>query len=309
MNINEILNIKYPIIQGGMAHISRASLAAAVSNAGGLGQIASGGFKAGEVREEIRKVRKLTDKPFGVNVVLMNEDVEDLVKVIIEERVEIITCGAGNPAPFFEKWLDAGIKVIPVIANVKMAKKVEQLGATALVFEGAEAGGHIGSLNTFAELPAIKDSVNIPVIGAGGVYTGKQMLAAEILGASGVQIGTKLLTAEETPVHENFKRALIEAKDSDIMVTGIRTKMPTRVLKNDLAKKLNEIEMSAGDLDEFFKLTKGSGKKAVEGDANWGSIYTGEGLYFLNKIESVREILDDLMKEYEEAKKYFKENL
>lgn len=309
MDINKIFDIKYPIIQGAMANITTAQFAAKVSEAGGLGLIASGGFTAEEVREEIRKIRKLTDKPFGVNIVILNKDIDKLADVVIEEGVKIITVGAGNPKPYFKKWLSAGIKVIPIIANTKMAKSVEKEGATAIIFEGAEAGGHIGSLHTFPELPAIVDSVKIPVISAGGIYLGKHIFAAEVLGARGVQIGTKLLLAKETPVADAFKEALINAKDSDTLVTGIRTKGPCRVIKNKLSLKLNQIEMSGGDLEKFFELATGSGKKAVIGNVDEGSIYAGEGLYYLNKIESLKDILDNLMEDYEKVKKEWKGKL
>ena len=306
MKIDKLLNIKYPIIQGGMAYISTSALAAAVSNAGGLGQVATGGFSPDEIRREIRKTKELTDKPFGVNVVLMHPDVDEIIDIVIDEGVKIITCGAGNPAPYFKKWLEADLIVIPIIANVKMAKKVEALGAKACVFEGAEAGGHIGYLNTFPELPAIVDSVNIPVIAAGGVYTGRHIFAAEVLGASGVQIGTRLLVAKETPTVEAYKKALINADDTDSIVTGITTKMPSRVFKNKLAQRLNEIETSQGDMEEFFNLAEGSGKRAVEGDIEGGSIFCGQGLFYLNRIEGVKEILDNLMKEYKSIRGNFK---
>lgn len=303
MNINNILNIKYPIIQGGMAHISTAEFAAKVSELGALGQIASGGFTAEQVRSGIKKIRTLTDKAFGVNVVILNKDIDKLAEVVIEEKVDIITVGAGNPKPYMKKWIDAGIRVIPIIANIKMAKSVEALGASAVIFEGAEAGGHIGSLNTFPELPAIVDSVNIPVICAGGVYNGKHMFAAEVLGACGVQIGSRLLVAEETPIDEAYKKALIEGKDSDTIVTGITTKAPVRVIKNELAKRLNEIEIGSKDMDEFFKLATGSTKRAVDGDIDMGSILCGQGIYYLNKIESLKDIIENLMKDYLQVKK------
>ncbi|WP_138159386.1 NAD(P)H-dependent flavin oxidoreductase [Peptoniphilus catoniae] len=306
MKIDKLLNIKYPIIQGGMAYISTSALAAAVSNAGGLGQVATGGFSPDEIRREIRKTKELTDKPFGVNVVLMHPDVDEIIDIVIDEGVKIITCGAGNPAPYFKKWLEADLIVIPIIASVKMAKKVEALGAKACAFEGAEAGGHIGYLNTFPELPAIVDSVNIPVIAAGGVYTGRHIFAAEVLGASGVQIGTRLLVAKETPTVEAYKKALINADDTDSIVTGITTKMPSRVFKNKLAQRLNEIETSQGDMEEFFNLAEGSGKRAVEGDIEGGSIFCGQGLFYLNRIEGVKEILDNLMKEYKSIRGNFK---
>lgn len=309
MKIHDILNIKYPILQGAMANISTAELAGAVSEAGGLGMIASGGFSPEEVRSEIRKIKKMTDKPFGVNMVMIHPEIHELNKIIVEEGVKIITCGAGNPEKYFDYWLKNGLKVIPIIANKKMAQKVESLGATACVFEGAEAGGHIGKLNTFPALPEIADSVKIPVISAGGIYTGRQILAAEILGASGVQMGTRFLVSREAPIHENFKKLLIDASDRDTIVTGITTSHPIRCYKNKLAEKLLEIEINKLGEDEFEKYAKGSGKKAViDGDVDWGSVMAGEGYEYLNKIESVKDIIENIMIDYKDLKDNFKKN-
>lgn len=309
MKIHDILNIKYPILQGAMANISTAELAGAVSEAGGLGMIASGGFSPEEVRSEIRKIKKMTDKPFGVNMVMIHPQIHELNKIIVEEGVKIITCGAGNPEKYFDYWLKNGLKVIPIIANKKMAQKVESLGAIACVFEGAEAGGHIGKLNTFPALPEIADSVKIPVISAGGIYTGRQILAAEILGASGVQMGTRFLVSREAPIHENFKKLLIDASDRDTIVTGITTSHPIRCYKNKLAEKLLEIEINKLGEDEFEKYAKGSGKKAViDGDVVWGSVMAGEGYEYLNKIESVKDIIENIMRDYKDLKDNFKKS-
>lgn len=309
MKIHDLLKIKYPILQGAMANISTAELAGAVSEAGGLGMIASGGFSPEEVRSEIRKIKKMTDKPFGVNMVMIHPEIHELNKIIVEEEVKIITCGAGNPEKYFDYWLKNGLKVIPIIANKKMAQKVERLGATACVFEGAEAGGHIGKLNTFPALPEIADSVKIPVISAGGIYTGRQILAAEILGASGVQMGTRFLVSREAPIHENFKKLLIDASDRDTIVTGITTSHPIRCYKNKLAEKLLEIEINKLGEDEFEKYAKGSGKKAViDGDVVWGSVMAGEGYEYLNKIESVKDIIENIMRDYKDLKDNFKKN-
>ncbi|MDU7114285.1 MAG: nitronate monooxygenase [Peptoniphilus harei] len=309
MKIHDLLKIKYPILQGAMANISTAELAGAVSEAGGLGMIASGGFSPEEVRSEIRKIKKMTDKPFGVNMVMIHPEIHELNKIIVEEGVKIITCGAGNPEKYFDYWLKNGLKVIPIIANKKMAQKVESLGATACVFEGAEAGGHIGKLNTFPALPEIADSVKIPVISAGGIYTGRQILAAEILGASGVQMGTRFLVSREAPIHENFKKLLIDASDRDTIVTGITTSHPIRCYKNKLAEKLLEIEINKLGEDEFEKYAKGSGKKAViDGDVVWGSVMAGEGYEYLNKIESVKDIIENIMRDYKDLKNNFKKN-
>ena len=307
MKITELLNIKYPIFQGAMANISTADLAGPVSEAGGLGMIATGGFSPEVVRSEIRKIKKMTDKPFGVNMVMIHPQIDELNKIVVEEGVKIITCGAGNPEKYFDYWLEKGLKVIPIIANKKMAQKVERLGALACVFEGAEAGGHIGKLNTFPALPEICDSVKIPVISAGGIYTARHILAAEILGASGVQMGTRFLVSKEAPVHENFKKVLIEATDRDTIVTGITRPHPIRGYKNKLAEKLLEIEINNLGQEEFEKYAKGSGKKAVrDGDVDWGSVMAGEGYEYLNKIESVRDIIENIMREYEDLKENFK---
>ena len=307
MKITELLNIKYPIFQGAMANISTADLAGPVSEAGGLGMIATGGFSPEGVRSEIRKIKKMPDKAFGVNMVILHPAIDELNKIVVEEGVKIITCGAGNPEKYFDYWLEKGLKVIPIIANKKMAQKVERLGALACVFEGAEAGGHIGKLNTFPALPEICDSVKIPVISAGGIYTARHILAAEILGASGVQMGTRFLVSEEAPVHENFKKVLIEATDRDTIVTGITRPHPIRGYKNKLAEKLLEIEINNLGQEEFEKYAAGSGKKAViDGDVDWGSVMAGEGYEYLNKIESVSDIIENIMKEYEDLKENFK---
>lgn len=306
MNIGKILNIKYPILQGGMTNVSRAETAAAVSNAGGLGMIATGGFSPEQIRQEIRKIKTLTDKPFGVNLVLMHPQIEEINKIVIEEGVKIVASGAGNPAPYFESWLENDIKVLPVIANIKMAKKVEKLGATACIFEGNEAGGHIGVLNTMAALPAIVDAVDIPVVSAGGIYTGKQVLAAEALGAQGVQMGTRFLVGEETEVHENYKNLLVDAKDSDTIVTGFYSGHPVRVVRNKLADKLWELEKEAAPASEFKKYGTGATRKAcIDGDMEWGSIMAGEGLAYLKKIEPIKDIIESIVREYEESKEIF----
>lgn len=307
MNINKLLNIKYPIIQGGMTNVSKAKTAAAVSNAGGLGIIATGGYTPDEIRNEIRKIKQLTDKPFGVNLVLIHPQIEEINKIVIEENVKIIACGAGNSANFFDSWIENDIIVLPVIANIKMAKKVEKLGAKACIFEGNEAGGHIGSLNTMAALPSICEAVNIPVVSAGGIYTGKQMFAAEVLGASGIQMGTRFLVGEETEVHDKYKEFLISAIDSDTIITGFYSGHPVRVVKNSLANKLWELEMNAASNEEFEKYGTGASKKAcINGDMEWGSVMAGAGLQYLNKIEPIKDIIEDIMAEYEKIKNNFK---
>lgn len=303
MNLQDILGIEYPILQGGMANISRGVLAAAVSEAGGLGLVASSGFTPEEFQEEIRIAKKLTNKPIGASVILIHPELEKINKIVIEEGIKIITTGAGNPAPYFEMWQENGIKVIPVIANVKMAKRVESLGAVACVAEGAEAGGHIGALNTMAMLPQIVDAVNIPVIAAGGIASGRQMLAAEVLGASGVQMGTRFLMAKECPVHPNYKEALIKAIDSDTAVTGYTTPHPVRLVKNELTDKYIDLERKCTPESELEKLTVGSHKRAaLEGDMVTGSIMAGQVASMLTKEESAEEIIKGVYNEYLEAK-------
>lgn len=306
MNIDKVFNIKYPILQGAMAHVTGPKTAAAASNAGCLGMLATGGFSPDEVRANIRKMRELTDKPFGVNLVLIHPQIDEIVDVVLEEDVKIVAMGAGNPAPYFEKFKGRDVKIICIIANVKMAKKVEKLGATACVFEGNEAGGHIGSLNTMAALPAICDAVSIPVISAGGIYTGKQILAAEVLGASGVQVATRLLVANETEISDVTKDFLIEKTDSDSVITGFYSGHPVRVVKNELTEMLLKLEKEGADPMEFEKYAVGANKKAVNGDTAWGSVMAGEGLIYLTEKANMKDIIDNMVKEYEKTKSEIK---
>lgn len=241
-NICSLLNIKYPIFQGGMAWVSDSSLAAAVSNAGGLGIIAGGNAPASFVREEIIKAKELTDKPFGVNIMLLSENADELSDIVIEEGVKVVTTGAGNPGKYIEKWKKAGIRVIPVVASVALAKRMERAGADAIIAEGCEAGGHIGKLTTMVLLPQVVDSVNIPVIAAGGIGDGRGVAAAFILGAKGVQLGTRFLVANECTIHDNYKEAVINAKDIDTVVTGRPTGHPVQVIKNKLAREYINLE-------------------------------------------------------------------
>lgn len=300
--IQEFFRIEKPILQGGMAHVSDHNLAAAVSNAGGLGILASGGYSAEEFRRHIHECRKLTDKPFAVNLALSYPNIEEIIEVALEEKVPFAIAGGGNPAPYFQKLTDAGVTVVPVIGNSKMAKKVVELGAKACIFEGAEAGGHIGALNTMAALPGIVDSVDIPVIAAGGIASGRQILAAEILGAQGVQVGTRFLAANECNVHEKFKDAVIEAQDRDVTVTGYMSH-PVRVMKNKMTEKYLPLEKEGGRQKELEELGTGATRRAsIEGDVEWGSVMIGQAVGHVTKRESVAEIIDTLFKEYEEAK-------
>lgn len=299
-SITEVLGIKYPIIQGGMAWISDAKLAAAVSNAGGAGIISCGGRTTEYVREEIRKAKQLTDKPFGVNVMLMAPNKDEIVDVICEEKPAFVTLGAGNPVPYFAKLKEAGIKVIPVIPNVKLAKRVAAAGADAMVAEGMEAGGHIGVLTTMAlmtqVIPEIKD---IPVVMAGGFGDGRGLAAAMLMGAGGVQMGTRFLVAEECSVHENMKQKLIEAVDTDTIVTGLTLGGAVRGIKNkfstEFVQKENEGKTSK---EELIRMATGTNKlAAVEGDVVNGMMQAGQSLTVLQKVEPVATIIENIMKQ------------
>lgn len=303
-SITEVLGIKYPIIQGGMAWISDAKLAAAVSNAGGAGIISCGGRTTEYVREEIRKAKQLTDKPFGVNVMLMAPNKDEIVDVICEEKPAFVTLGAGNPVPYFAKLKEAGIKVIPVIPNVKLAKRVAAAGADAMVTEGMEAGGHIGVLTTMAlmtqVIPEIKD---IPVVMAGGFGDGRGLAAAMLMGAGGVQMGTRFLVAEECSVHENMKQKLIEAVDTDTIVTGLTLGGAVRGIKNkfstEFVQKENEGKTSK---EELIRMATGTNKlAAVEGDVVNGMMQAGQSLTVLQKVEPVATIIEDIMKQARET--------
>ncbi|WP_302486412.1 nitronate monooxygenase [uncultured Megamonas sp.] len=303
-SITEVLGIKYPIIQGGMAWISDAKLAAAVSNAGGAGIISCGGRTTEYVREEIRKAKQLTDKPFGVNVMLMAPNKDEIVDVICEEKPAFVTLGAGNPVPYFAKLKEAGIKVIPVIPNVKLAKRVAAAGADAMVAEGMEAGGHIGVLTTMAlmtqVIPEIKD---VPVVMAGGFGDGRGLAAAMLMGAGGVQMGTRFLVAEECPVHENMKQKLIEAIDTDTIVTGLTLGGAVRGIKNKFSTEFVQKENEGKTpKEELIRLATGTNKlAAVDGDVVNGMMQAGQSLTVLQKVEPVATIIEDIMKQARET--------
>ncbi len=294
--ICEILGIRYPIIQGGMAWIADASLAAAVSNAGGLGLISSVNAGTEAVRDEIRKCRQLTDKPFGVNIMLQAPNAAEIAQLVIDEGVKVITTGAGSPAPYMEAWKAAGIKVIPVIASVALALKVQALGATALVAEGAESGGHVGELHTMALLPQVADAVDIPVIGAGGIADARQAAAAFILGADAIQVGTRFLAAEECTVHQNYKDRILKATDNSTMVTGKTLGHPVRSLKSPFSTTFAKMEADpAVKPEEILAFGTGALRKAAkEGDPN-GSYMAGEAAGLVNRIEPAGAIVDDLI--------------
>ena len=296
--VTELLGIEQPIIQGAMAWIADARLAAAVSNAGGLGIIACGSAPLSWVREQIELARSLTEKPFGVNIMLMNPDAPELAQLLAELKVPVITTGAGSPAPYVEMWKEAGSKVVPVVASAALAKRMERCGADAVIAEGCEAGGHIGELTTMALTPAVCEAVSIPVISAGGVADGRGMVAAFALGAEGVQIGTRFLTAHECGIHEAYKQKVLAAKDSDTIVTGRDNGHPVRQLKNKFARGIRKMETdSQVSLDEVEQALAGSLHRAVTGDVENGSLMSGQVACLVKDEKSAQEIVDDLMRE------------
>ena len=305
MAITKLLGIKYPVFQGGMAQIARHELASAVSNAGGLGIIASGGMSIEQIREEIVNCKKHTDKPFAVNLMLMMHNIDEIIDVVIEEGVGIVTTGAGTPRKYMPKLKEAGIKVIPVIPSVKAAKKMEELGCDAVVVEGMEAGGHVGESTTMALLPQVTSAVNIPVIAAGGIADGRGVAAAYCLGASGVQMGTVFLATEECPVSENYKNAILEAVDTSTTLTGTKFGAPVRGIKNELTKRYHELEEKSSTLMELEELTLGSLRKAAyEGDVENGSIMSGQIAGLVNEIRPVKDVIECI---FEEAQKVLEE--
>lgn len=296
--VTKLLGIEYPIIQGGMAWVADYHLAAAVSKAGGLGLIGAGGAPASWVREQIREARKLTEKPFGVNIMLMNPEADEIAKVIVEEGVKVVTTGAGSPEKYMSMWKEAGVKVIPVVASVALAKRMERSGADAVVAEGTEAGGHIGEITTMALVPQIVDAVNIPVIAAGGIADGRGIAAAFMLGAKAVQMGTSFVVTEECIVHENYKNSIIKAKDIDSRVTGRSTGHPVRVIRNKQATEYLKMEKEGASFEELEKLTLGSLRKAVvEGDMENGSIMAGQIAGLVKEACTCKELIERLATE------------
>ncbi len=293
--ITELLNIKYPIIQGGMAWIAESTLAAAVSNAGGAGIIAGGSAPIDYLRDQIRKAKELTDKPFGVNIMLMSPNAEDLAQLVIDEKVAFVTTGAGNPGKFIPAWKEAGIKVIPVIPSVALAKRMERAGADAVVAEGTESGGHIGENTTMCLVPQVVDAVSIPVIAAGGIADGRGMAASFMLGAEGVQMGTVFLASEECKVSETYKKLVVDAKDTDSIVTGRFTGHPCRNVKTKFAKKLLTFEKDGGTPEEFEEMTVGSLRKAVQdGNLEEGSFLCGAIAGMIKEIKPCRTIIEEI---------------
>ncbi len=296
--ITELLGIEYPIIQGGMAWVAEYHLAAAVSEAGGLGIIGAGGAPASFVREQIQKVKEITDKPFGVNLMLMNPEADEIAKVIVEENVKVVTTGAGNPGKYMAMWKEAGIKVIPVIASVGLAKMMERAGADAVVAEGTESGGHIGSATTMTLVPQVVDAIGIPVIAAGGIADGRGFAAAVMLGAEAVQMGTRFVVAKESIVHTNYKQKIIAAKDIDSEVTGRSTGHPVRCIRNKMTREYLKMEKEGATLEELEKMTLGSLRKAVvEGDVVDGTLMAGQIAGLVDKEQSCAEIIREIMEQ------------
>ncbi len=296
--VSRLLKTKYPVIQGGMAWVAEYHLAAAVSNAGGLGLIGAASAPPEVVREQIREVKKRTDKPFGVNVMLLNPNAADVARIVIEEGVPVVTTGAGSPAKFMEAWKQAGVTVIPVVASVAMAKMMERAGADAVVAEGMESGGHIGAQTTMALVPQVADAVQIPVIAAGGIADGRGVAAALMLGAEGVQMGTRFITAKESIVHPSYKERVIKARDIDSEVTGMSTGHPIRVLRNQMSREYLKMEKEGASFEELEHLTLGSLRKAVvDGDVVHGSLMAGQSAGLVKKEQTCEEILTELMQE------------
>ncbi|MCI8463115.1 MAG: enoyl-[acyl-carrier-protein] reductase FabK [Lachnospiraceae bacterium] len=298
--ITELLGIEYPIIQGGMAWVAEHTLAAAVSEAGGLGLIGAGGAPAEFVEEQIRRVREATDKPFGVNIMLMNPQADAIAQAAAREGVKVVTTGAGNPGRYMAMWKAAGIKVIPVVASVAMAKMMERAGADAVVAEGMESGGHIGSLTTMALVPQVVDAVSIPVVAAGGIADGRGLAAAFMLGAEAVQIGTRFVTARESIAHENYKNKIIGAKDIDSEVTGMSHGHPVRQIRNRMTREYLRLEKEGAPFEELEQLTLGALRRAVEdGDVVNGTLMAGQIAGLVKEQRSCREIILEIMEQGE----------
>ena len=295
MRIDKKLGIRYPLIQGGMANIATGEFAAAVSNAGALGLIGAGGWTVEQVEEQIHICRKLTDKPFGVNLMLMNPQAPQIAELLANEKIAVITTGAGNPAPYMAKWKENGTLVMPVMTSTLIAKRLEAAGADYIIAEGTESGGHVGEMTTMAMIPQMVDALNIPVIAAGGIADGRQVLAAFALGASGVQVGTCLLASKECPIHENYKDAVIKAKDNDTIVTGRIGGTPVRILKNQMAREYVKREKEGADKMELENFTLGSLRRAVfDGDTKTGSLMAGQVAGQVKEIRTLAEIIEDM---------------
>ena len=298
--VTELLGIEHPIIQGGMAWVAEYHLAAAVSEAGGLGLIGGANAPGEVIRDYIRKAKERTSKPFGVNVMLMSPYADDVAKVVVEEGIKGVTTGAGNPGKYMDMWKAAGIKVIPVVASVALAKMMEKAGADAVVAEGTESGGHIGEATTMTLVPQVVDAVNIPVIAAGGIADGRGIAAAFMLGAEAVQIGTRFVVAKESIVHENYKQRIIKAKDIDSTVTGRSHGHPVRCLRNQMTREYNKLESEGKSFEELEYLTLGTLRKAVqEGDVTHGTVMAGQIAGMIDKEQTCKEMIDEMMAQAE----------
>lgn len=302
--ITQLLGIEYPVIQGGMAWVADYHLAAAVSEAGGLGIIGAGGAPASFVKEQIQKAKEITSKPFGVNIMLMNPEADQIAQVVIDEGVKVVTTGAGNPGKYMAAWKEAGIKVIPVVASVGLAKMMERAGADAVVAEGTESGGHIGELTTMTLVPQVVDAVNIPVIAAGGIADGRGFAAAIMLGAEAVQMGTRFVVAKESIVHDNYKQKVISAKDIDSAVTGRSTGHPVRCIRNKTTREYLKMEQEGATLEELEKMTLGSLRKAVvDGNVVEGSLMAGQIAGLVKSENTCEEIVKEVMSQAEKLLK------
>lgn len=302
MKLNELLNVEYPIIQGGMANIATGEFAASVSNAGALGLIGAGGMDTETLKKNIEICRSLTDKPFGVNIMLINPCADEMAQLVIDEKVPVVTTGAGNPGKYVAAWKEAGIKVLPVVPSVALAKRLEKYNVDAIIVEGTEAGGHIGELTTMALVPQVVEAVNVPVVAAGGIASGKQLLAAYALGACGAQLGTCLLASQECPIHDNYKQAIIKAKDTSTTVTGRINGTPVRIIKNKMAKEYVKREKEGADMIELEKYTLGSLRRAVlDGDVESGSLMAGQVAGMVNEIKPLKVIFEEMIADYKEA--------
>ncbi len=299
--VTRLLGIEYPIIQGGMAWVAEYHLASAVSNAGGLGLIGAASAPAEWVREQIKKAKELTDKPFGVNIMLMSPYADEVAEIVAQEGVKVVTTGAGNPEKYMKMWKEAGVKVIPVVASVALAKRMERSGADAVVAEGCEAGGHIGESTTMVLVPQVADAVNIPVIAAGGIADGRGIAAAFMLGAKGVQMGTHFVVTDESQVHDNYKERIIKARDIDSRVTGRTTGHPVRALRNEMTKQYIELENKGASFEELEQLTLGGLRRAVvDGDVVNGSVMSGQIAGMVKERMSCKELIDKLVRETDE---------
>ena len=302
MRLDKILGIEYPIIQGGMANIANGEFAASVSNAGGLGIIAAGGMNTEMLQKEIQICKENTDKPFGVNIMLMNPEADNMAEMIADEGVKIVTTGAGSPAKYMNLWKEKGMKVIPVVSSTALAIRMQRLGADAVIAEGCESGGHIGEMTTMTLVPQVVDAVNIPVIAAGGIADGRSLAAAFALGAVGVQIGTVLLASKECPIHQAYKDAVLKTKDNGTIVTGRIAGTPVRIIKNSMAREYVKMEKAGADKMNLEKFTLGSLRRAVkDGDTKSGSLMAGQVAGLVNEVRPIKVILEDMYEGYKKV--------